>query len=104
MESAPEAWVYVVGIAAAKSTISRMGRAWLASLLTSRADTAGAGAGLAHALWLKSMPVDVQSPPARENVNAVGQLVADQTTLMEGEIKLYPLTRAGGCGNAARAR
>ncbi len=29
MESAPEAWVYVVGIGTAKSTISRMGRAWL---------------------------------------------------------------------------
>jgi hypothetical protein len=46
----------------------------------------------------------MQAPPARENVNTVGQLVADQTTLMEGEIKLYPVTRAGGCGNAARAR
>jgi hypothetical protein len=104
MESAQEAWVYVVGIGTAKSTISRMGRAWLSSLLTSRADTAGTGAGLAHALWLKSAPVDVQSPPTRENVNAVGQLVADQTTLMEGEFKLYPVTRAGGCGNVARAR
>ncbi|MHB1140139.1 MAG: hypothetical protein ACYC1T_00075 [Sulfuricaulis sp.] len=104
MESAPEAWVYVAGIGAARSTISRMGRAWLASLLTPRADTAGVGAGLAHALWLQSAPVDVQLPPVREQVIAVGQLVADQTTLMEGELKLYPVTRAGGCGNAARAR
>jgi hypothetical protein len=104
MESAQEAWVYVVGIGTAKSTVSRMGRAWLSSLLTPRPDTAGTGAGLAHALWLKSAPVDVQAPPARENVNAVGQLVADQTTLMEGELKLYPVTRAGGCGNTARAR
>jgi hypothetical protein len=104
MESAEEAWVYVVGIGTARSTISRMGRAWLASLLAPRPDTAGNGAGLAHALWLKSAPVDVQAPPARENVNAVGQLVADQTTLIEGELRLYPVTRAGGCGNAARAR
>ena len=104
MESAQEAWAYVVGIATAKSTISRTGRGWLSSLLTSRPDAAGTGAGLAHALWLKSAPVDVQSPPARANVNAVGQLVADQTTLMEGELKLYPVTRAGGCSNAARAR
>lgn len=104
MESTPEAWTYVVGIATAKSTASRMGRAWLSSLLTTRADSAGSGAGLAHALWLKSAPVDVQTPPTRENVNAVGQLVADQTTLMEGEFKLYPVTRAGGCGDAARAR
>lgn len=104
MESAEEAWVYVVGMGTARSTISRMGRAWLASLLTSRADSPGIGTGLAHALWLHSAPVDVQAPPARENVNTVGQLVADQTTLMEGELELYPVTRAGGCGNAARAR
>jgi hypothetical protein len=104
MESAQEAWVYVVGIGTAKSTISRMGRAWLSSLLTSRADTPGAGAGLAHALWLKSAPADMQAPPARANVTAVGQLVADQTTLVEGEIKLYPVTRAGGCSDTALAR
>lgn len=104
MESATEAWVYVVGISAARSTASRMGRAWLASLMASRTDAATNGAGLAHALWLHSAPVDVQLPPVRQQVNAVGQLVADQTTLMEGELKLYPVTRAGGCGNAARAR
>ena len=100
MESAPEAWTYVVGIAAPPSTISRPG-AWLSALLTSRA--AAAAAGLAHALWLTSAPVDFLSPPARANVKAVGQLVAGQTTLMEGELKLYPMTRAGGCGNVARA-
>ncbi|GAB4514067.1 MAG: hypothetical protein Tsb0026_19190 [Sulfuricaulis sp.] len=103
MESAQEAWAYVVGIATAKSTISRTGRDWLSSLLAARPERTGNGAGLAHALWLKSAPVDVQSPPVRENVNAVGQLVADQTTLMEGELKLYPVTRAGGCSNVARA-
>lgn len=104
MESAPETWVYVVGIATSKSTLSRMGRAWLSSLLAARPDHVGNGAGLAHALWLKSAPVDVQSPPTRENVNAVGQVVADQTTLMEGELKLYPVTRAGGCHDTADAR
>ena len=104
MESAQEAWVYVVGIGTARSTISRIGRAWLASLLRSRADTTGNGAGLAHALWLKSAPVDVLSPPTREHVIAVGQLVADETMIAEGELKLYPVTRAGGCGNAARTR
>ncbi|OGI51076.1 MAG: hypothetical protein A3E57_02050 [Candidatus Muproteobacteria bacterium RIFCSPHIGHO2_12_FULL_60_33] len=104
MESAQEAWAYVVGIATAKSTISRTNRAWLSSLLAARPDRAGNGVGLAHALWLKSAPADVQSPPARANVNAVGQLVADQTTLMEGELKLYPVTRASGCGDVARAR
>ncbi len=104
MESVPESWVYVTGIAAAKSTTSRMGRAWLASLLTSRPDASSNGAGLAYGLRLKSAPANVQSAPTRENVHAVGQLVAEQTTLMEGELKLYPVTRAGGCGDAARAR
>lgn len=104
MESAPEAWAYVVGIATAKSTISRMGRAWLSSLLAARPERTGNGAGLAHALWLKSAPVDAQSPPTRENVNAVGQLVADETMMAEGELKLYPVTRAGGCSDTAIAR
>lgn len=103
MESGQEAWTYVVGIATAKYTISRTGRGWLSSLLAPRPDAAGTGTGLAHALWLKSAPVDIQSPPARENVNAVGQLVADQTTLMEGELKLYPVTHAGGCDDVARS-
>jgi hypothetical protein len=81
-----------------------MGRAWLASLLAPRPDAEGHGAGLAHVLWLKSAPADIQSPPTRQNVNAVGQLVVDQTTLMEGELRLYAITRAGGCGDTARAR
>ncbi len=104
MESAPETWAYVVGIATAKSTISRTGRAWLSSLLAAHPDRSGNGVGLAHALWLKSAPADIQLPPARENVSAVGQLVTDQTTLMEGELRLYPVTRAGGCDDAALAR
>lgn len=104
MESAPEAWAYVAGVAAARSAASRPGRAWLESLLAPRPDAAGNGAGLAHALWLTSAPGDIHSPPTRENVRAVGQLVVDQTTLMEGELRLYAVTRAGACGDAARAR
>ena len=104
MESAAESWVFVTGIAAAKSTTSRMGRAWLASLLTFRPDASSNGAGLAHGLRLNSAPANVQSAPARGHVTAVGQLVAEQTTLMEGELKLYPVTRARGCGGGARAR
>jgi hypothetical protein len=103
MESAQEAWAYVVGIATAKSTISRTGRDWLSSLLATRPDRAGHGAGLAHALWLKSAP-DIQLPPARVNVQAVGQLVADETMVVEGELKLYPVTRAGNCSNVAIVR
>lgn len=103
MESAPEAWAYVVGIAAARSSTTRIGRAWLASLPAPRPDATGHGAGLAHVLWLKSAPADVYSPPTRENVHAVGQPVAEQTTLIQGELRLYAVTRAGGC-DGARAR
>ena len=104
MESAPEAWAYVVGMAADKSATTRIGRDWLAALLAPRPEAAGSGAGLAHALWLKSAPADLRSPPGRAEVHAVGQLVAEQTTLLEGVLELYAVTRAGGCGDAARAR
>lgn len=103
MESAPEGWAYVVGIAAAKSTISRTDRDWLSSLLAARPGRTGQGAGLAHALWLKSAP-HTQLPPARGNVITVGQLVADQTTVAEGELKLYPVTRAGDCDGRVTVR
>jgi hypothetical protein len=102
MESAPEAWAYVVGLAAARATLARPERAWLSSLLAARPDRAGQGAGLAHALWLRSAPAGSR-PPGRDDVQAVGQIVADQTTLMEGELRLYPVTRAGDCDEAARA-
>ena len=101
MESAPEAWVYIAGIAAANAGIARPDRTWLSAMFAT--DRAAAGAGLAHALWLKSAPGDFHAPPARDNVIAVGQLVAD-VTLMEGELKLYPLTRAGECNAVAQAR
>ena len=101
MESAPDAWIYVVGIAAANAAIVRPDRAWLSAMLAN--DRAGPGAGLAHGLWLKSAPGDFHAPPERDNVIAVGQLVAD-ATLMEGELKLYPVTRAGGCDAVAQTR
>ncbi|MDO8703654.1 MAG: hypothetical protein Q7J84_01775 [Sulfuricaulis sp.] len=101
MESAPEAWVYIAGIAAANAGIARPDRTWLSAMFAT--DRAGPGAGLAHALWLKSAPGDFHAPPARDNVIAVGQLVAD-VTLMEGELKLYPITRAGECNAVALAQ
>lgn len=104
MESAQEAWTYVVGIAAAKSTVARSGHAWLSSLLAVRPDRASQGVGLAHALWLKSAPVNVQLPPTRENVNTVGRLVADETMVVEGELKLYLVTHADSCGDVAIVR
>ena len=104
MESAQEAWAYVVGIATTKSTASRSDRAWLSSLLAAHPGRAGNSMGLAHALWLKSVPADRQRPPARENVQAVGQLVVEMTKVVEGELRLFPVTRAGNCGDVATAR
>ena len=100
MESASGAWAYVVGIAAMNSALSRRDHGWLASLLSAYPQRAGPGVGVAHALWLGSAPGDFSSPPKRDEVNAVGQLVAD-ATIVEGELKLYPVTRAGSCDAVA---
>ncbi|MHB8534354.1 MAG: hypothetical protein ACYDBW_02795 [Sulfuricaulis sp.] len=101
MESAPRAWAYVVGLAAADTAVTRPDRDWLTSLLATPADRGGSAPGMAYALWLKSAPADLHSPPGAENVNNVGQLVAD-SQIVEGELKLYPMTRAGHCDAVAR--
>lgn len=101
MESANEAWAYVVGIAAANAVVARPDKVWMSAMLANTG--AGFGTGLAHALWLKSVPSDLHAPPARDQVIAVGQLVTD-STLLEGELHLYPMTRMGGCNAEARAR
>ncbi len=104
MESAPEAWAYVAGFAISRSSTERRDRAWLSSMLTTRAGNNRPGTGLAHVLWLKSAPADFQSPPAHADVKAVGQLVSEATHVIEGEIRLYPMTRLGDCNNAAQIR
>lgn len=101
MGSAPQAWAYVVGVAAANSATTRPDRDWLAPLLTAPAEADGSGTGLAYALWLKSAPADLHAPPRGDNVSNVGQLVAD-SKILEGELKLYPMTRAGHCDAVAR--
>lgn len=103
MESAPEAWAYVVGIAAGDAVATRPDRDWLGALLHTEARHHDQGLGLAHALWLKSPPVVTSSPPTRAEVTAVGQLVAG-SAVAAGELQLYPVTRAGGCDALARAR
>jgi len=103
MESAPEAWAYVVGIAAGDAVATRPDRDWLSALLHTESRRPNQGLGLAHVLWLKSAPVVTASPPTREEVMAVGQLVAG-SVIAGGELKLYPVTRAGGCDALARAR
>lgn len=104
LESAPEAWAYVAGLAASRSSTERKDRAWLSSMLTARDGNHRPGTGLAHVLWLNAAPADFRSPPARSNVRAVGRLVAEATNILEGEIRLYPLTRPGACNNAAQIR
>jgi hypothetical protein len=99
MQSAPEAWAYVVGVAAANASMKRADHVWLSSMLIAPPSREDGGAGLVHGLWLKSAPDDLHSPPRRENVLAVGQLMAE-AMLVEGELTLYPVTRAGSCDAA----
>jgi len=101
MQSAPEAWAYVVGVAAANASMKRADHAWLSSMLIAPPSREDAGAGLVHGLWLKSAPDDLHSPPRRDNVLAVGQLMAE-AVVVEGELALYPVTRASGCDAAPR--
>ena len=103
MESATEAWAYVVGIAAGDAVATRPNRDWLSALLRTESRRPNQGLGLAHALWLKSAPAVTASPPTREEIMAVGQLVAG-SAIAGGELKLYPVTRAGGCDALARER
>ena len=101
MQSAPEAWAYVVGVAATNASLKRADHAWLSSLLVAPPSRQDSSVGLVHGLWLKSAPDNLHSPPRRDNVLAVGQLMAE-TAIVEGELTLYPVTRAGGCDAAAR--
>jgi hypothetical protein len=103
MQSVPEAWAFVVGIAAASASVARSDHAWFASMLNTPLSRRDAGTGFVHGLWLRSAPENLDSPPRRDNVLAVGQLMAD-TAVVEGELTLYPVTRAGGCDAVARAQ
>jgi hypothetical protein len=91
-------------LAISRASTERRDRAWLSSMLTTREGNKRPGTGLAHVLWLKSAPAEFQSPPARDNVKAVGRLVSEATNVIEGEIRLYPLTRLGECNDAAQIR
>jgi hypothetical protein len=102
MQSAPEAWAYVVGLAAANASVTRTNHDWMSSLLDVIPFRRDSGFGLVHGLWLKSAPDNLHSPPRPDNVLAVGQLMAE-TMLVEGELALYPVTRAATCEATARA-
>lgn len=102
MQSTPEAWAYVVGIAAASTSVTRPDHAWLASMLNTPSSIRDSGTGLAHILWLSAAPENFHELPRRENVLAVGQLMAE-AVLVEGELTLYPVTRAAGCEATVRA-
>ena len=103
MQSAPEAWAFVVGIAAPSASVARSDYAWFASMLNTPLSRRDAGAGLVHGLWLRAAPENFDSPPRRENVLAVGQLMAE-TAIVEGELTLYPVTRAGACDTVTQAQ
>lgn len=100
MQSAPAAWAYLVGVAAAKASLKRADHSWLSSMLIATPSHQETGVGLVYGLWLNAAPVDLLSPPRRDNVQAVGQLIAE-SELVEGELTLYPVTRAGACDAVA---
>jgi hypothetical protein len=100
MQSAPAAWAYLVGIAAGETAAAGPDRDWLGPLFDATSSPDGQARGLVHALWLKSPPA-AATAPQREAVRGVGQLVSG-SIIAEGELKLYPLTRTGGCDAVAR--
>jgi hypothetical protein len=101
MQSAAEAWTYIVGVAAANTSVKRADHSWLSSMLIATPSRQETGVGLVHGLWLNAAPADFRTPPRRDNVQAVGQLIAE-SEMVEGELTLYPVTRAGGCDAVAR--
>lgn len=102
MQSAPEAWAYIVGLVAANDSVMQTSHGWMSSMLSVLPFRQKADAGLVHGLWLRAAPEDFHAPPRRKNVLAVGQLMAE-TMLVEGELTLYPVTRAATCEATARA-
>ncbi len=102
MQSAPEAWAYVVGLVAANDFVTPTGHGWMSSLLGALPFRRNGGTTLVHALRLRAAPEDFHAAPRRENVLAVGQLMAE-TMLVEGELTLYPVTRVAACEATARA-
>ncbi len=102
LQSSTETWAYVVGVAAGSVATDRIDRRWLGDMLETGSTRAPRNQGLMHALVLKSAPVDFQAPPQRAEIIGVGQLVAD-SAIAAGELKLYPISRAGNCDSAVRA-
>jgi len=102
MESIRDTWAYVVGVAGKPSAI-RPDHAAVTRLLPLASNRDGQGRSLAHVLLLKSAPENFQLPPARENVVAVGQLVTS-SVVVQGELKLYPISHASECDNAVHTK
>lgn len=103
MESLRDTWAYVVGVAGNKPSAIRPDHAAITRLLPPASNRASQGRGLAHVLLLKSAPENFQLPPARESVVAVGQLVTN-SMVVQGELKLYPISRASECADAIHAK
>jgi len=103
MESAQDAWTYVVGVAGGKPSTVRPDHAALTRLLPPASNRASQGRGLAHVLLLKSTPENFQLPPARESVVAVGQLVTN-SVVVQGELRLYPISHASECDSAIHTK
>ena len=96
MENLPDAWTYLVGIAADPRTMPS-GSELYANLFARRPD---GGLDLpAHVLVLKTMPLDPARAPAAEEAVGVGR-AASGSVLAGGTLRLYPLQNILACEDA----
>jgi hypothetical protein len=94
MESQDNVWVYVVGYASdSGSNGARDDAAHL--LFPAPRHTRG----LIHGLSLHAAPSNARAAPTADDVLSLGQVVGD-TELTGGELRLYPIRRAGACSDA----
>ena len=97
MESALDSWIYVVAVAVdPQRPALSIGGPLLSRVIPSQMRQTHARYGYAHFLRLKNEPSTTLLPPKGANVASVGQLL-DSTTVSDGELELYPLTRLSGC-------
>ena len=96
MENLPDAWTYLVGIAADPRAMPS-GNGLYANLFARRPD--GNLDLPAHVLVLKAMPADLARAPTAEEAVSVGR-AASGSLLAGGMLRLYPLQNILACEEA----
>jgi len=98
MESATNAWVYLVGITARLSDTPWWADTDALKRLVPRAQMSNTD-GLADVLRLRTAPASIDLPPPVDSAAAVGQMVGS-STLAHGRLHLYPIHRIEDCADA----